>query len=413
MGEIEVSIICVTFNQVNYIKDALDGFLRQKTNYAYEILVHDDVSTDGTVDILKEYQKKYPEKIRLILEEENQYSKGVDITKDIMLPYVRGKYIAYCEGDDYWLYEGKLQRQYDLMEAHPEISLCYHNAVLHNEEKDEMTLNVVGQESGYITDSDIICPSKGWYPTASSFYRTAYLAEKPDLHAPTGDEEMRCYMACKGKIYFFNQAWCVYRWFSKGAWNAKYCDDRTIAEKYNWDLVHFLKCFNQYSNRKYEKYFYKRIRHTFLYYLETFFDEEYTLEEFSSYIRELKSSTGHIVDEILDEFYCIEAIRCSDYLQTTVKQKICKMVTSDTPVYIYSTGNDALKAIALLLKENIEVKGLITTDRMPDDDRLLVYPVYGIDEIECEDNAIIWVCLWWRYNEIKMLQEKGFKNIVY
>ncbi|MCH5270281.1 MAG: glycosyltransferase family 2 protein [Lachnospiraceae bacterium] len=413
MAEIEVSILCVTFNHVNYIKDALDGFLRQKTDFAYEILVHDDVSTDGTVDILKEYQQKYPEKIRLILEEENQYSKGVDITKDIMLPYVRGKYTAYCEGDDYWLYEGKLQRQYDLMEAHPEISLCYHNAVLHDETKDEMTLNVIGQESGYLTDSDIICPDKGWYPTSSCFSRTEYLAEKSNFHAPTGDENGRYYMASRGKIYFMNQAWSIYRWFSKGAWNTKYYEDKVIAEKYNRDLVHFLRNFNEYSDRKYEKYFYKRIRHTFLHYLETFFGEEYTLEEFSTYIQELKSSTGHMIDELLDRFYHIEAIRCSDYLQTTVKQKICKIVTSNTPVYIYSTGNDALKAIALLLKENIEVKGLITTNRVPYEEKLLEYPIYGIDDVECEKDAIIWVCLWWRYNEIKMLQDRGFKNIIY
>lgn len=102
MDRIEVSIICLTYNQEKYIRDTLDGFLIQQTNFNYEILVHDDVSTDGTVEILKEYQQKYPDKIRLILEEENQYSKGVDITKDICFPLVRGKYIAFCEGDDYW-----------------------------------------------------------------------------------------------------------------------------------------------------------------------------------------------------------------------------------------------------------------------------------------------------------------------
>lgn len=79
MDEIAVSIICITYNQAEYIRDALEGFLIQRTSFAYEILVHDDVSTDGTIDILKEYQKKYPDKIRLLLEEENQYSKGVDI----------------------------------------------------------------------------------------------------------------------------------------------------------------------------------------------------------------------------------------------------------------------------------------------------------------------------------------------
>lgn len=206
MEEIAVSIICLTYNQEKYIRDTMDGFLIQKTNFNYEILVHDDASTDGTVEILKEYHQKYPDIIRLILEVENQYSKGVDLTKDICLPYVRGKYIAFCEGDDYWTYIGKLQAQYDIMEAEPGISMCYHNAVIHNEGKDNLFLNVSRHKSGYIKDRDIICPTKGWYPTASSFYRADYLKDYPDLHAPTGDEGMRYYMACKGKLYFINQA---------------------------------------------------------------------------------------------------------------------------------------------------------------------------------------------------------------
>ena len=184
MDEIAVSIICITYNQAEYIRDALEGFLIQRTSFAYEILVHDDVSTDGTIDILKEYQKKYPDKIRLLLEEENQYSKGVDILNDICIPQARGKYIACCEGDDYWIYFGKLQAQYDLMETHDEISLCYHNAVQYNEDKDKLTLSVCKHTSGYIKDPDIICPRKGWYPTASIFCRKEDMLKYPDWHEP-------------------------------------------------------------------------------------------------------------------------------------------------------------------------------------------------------------------------------------
>lgn len=120
-----VSICCITYNHASFIRQCLDGFLMQKTSFPFEILIHDDASTDGTADIIREYQAKYPEIIKPILQKENQYSKGVSITS---LNYERacGKYIAVCEGDDYWTDPEKLQIQFDYMEKHPECSLCFH-----------------------------------------------------------------------------------------------------------------------------------------------------------------------------------------------------------------------------------------------------------------------------------------------
>ena len=127
--DVDISILCVTYNHENYIRKTLEGFLQQKGNFSYEIIVHDDASTDGTTDILKEYQKKYPDIIRLVLQTENQYSQKKKILFDFLFPEVRGKYIAICEGDDEWIYEGKLQRQFLRMEEYPEVSLCIHNAL--------------------------------------------------------------------------------------------------------------------------------------------------------------------------------------------------------------------------------------------------------------------------------------------
>lgn len=413
MEGIGVSIICVVYNQAEYIKDALDGFLRQKTDFDYEILVHDDASTDGTVEILKEYQCKYPQKIQLILETENQHSRGVDITKDIMLSYVRGKYIAYCEGDDYWCYDGKLQAQYELMESHPEVSLCYHNGIIFDLKSEEMVLAVTRYKSGYIEDEHIICPAKGWFPTASSFYRTAYLAEKPKLGAPTEDEEMRLYMACRGKIYFINKVWCTSRRFAKEVWYVKYCMDKGIADQYNKDFLSFFKKYNEYSDKKYEKYFYGRIRWNFVYHIDKFYGRVHTLAEFSECVQEFKAMTGHVADEVLDRFRQIEAIHCSDYFQTVIEERILGLVAKDAPVYICGVENFAMQAIAMLLQYNIDIKGIIAPDNGFNSDSLVSYPVSRIDEFECEDNAVIWVCLRKRFKEIRMLQDRGFKNVIY
>lgn len=123
-----VSIRCITYNHEKYIRDTLEGFVMQKTNFKFEAIVHDDASTDNTAAIIQEYAEKYPDIIKPIFETENQYSKHDGSLQKIMNDAIHpnAKYIAYCEGDDYWTDPNKLQMQVDLMERNPKCSLCYH-----------------------------------------------------------------------------------------------------------------------------------------------------------------------------------------------------------------------------------------------------------------------------------------------
>ena len=127
-NKIMVSVCCITYNQAEYIKYALDSFLIQKTNFKYEVIIHDDASTDGTAEIIKEYADKYPEIIKPIFQTENQYSKGVKRILNFTFKEAKGKYIALCEGDDYWINENKLQLQVEYMEKNPNCTLLFHNA---------------------------------------------------------------------------------------------------------------------------------------------------------------------------------------------------------------------------------------------------------------------------------------------
>ena len=111
-----VTIKCITYNHEQYISDALDGFLMQETTFPFEVIVHDDASTDNTAKIIKEYEKKYPNIIKPIYETENQYSKHDESITRIINSKIKGKYIAFCEGDDYWTNSKKLQIQYDFLE---------------------------------------------------------------------------------------------------------------------------------------------------------------------------------------------------------------------------------------------------------------------------------------------------------
>lgn len=125
---IKVSISCITYNHAPYIRQCLDGFLMQQCNFDYEILIHDDASSDGTQEIIKEYQKKYPEIIKPILRKINLYSQGErGFNARFNVSRAEGKYIALCEGDDYWIDPLKLQKQVDFLEQHKELSFCSHN----------------------------------------------------------------------------------------------------------------------------------------------------------------------------------------------------------------------------------------------------------------------------------------------
>jgi glycosyltransferase involved in cell wall biosynthesis len=124
-NQVLVSIVCITYNHEKYIRQALDGFVMQKTSFPFEIIVHDDASTDSTANIVREYEKNYPRLFNNIYRIENWYSQGKDILGYLFQDVVKGKYIALCEGDDYWTDPYKLQKQVDFLEEHEDYDLCY------------------------------------------------------------------------------------------------------------------------------------------------------------------------------------------------------------------------------------------------------------------------------------------------
>ena len=119
MNRVMISIICNTYNHENYIRQTLDGFIAQKTQYSFEVLIHDDASTDGTANIIREYEQKYPKIIKPIYQTENQYSQGINVSGKYQYSRAQGKYLAFCEGDDYWCNPNKLQKQVSFLEQNP------------------------------------------------------------------------------------------------------------------------------------------------------------------------------------------------------------------------------------------------------------------------------------------------------
>ena len=261
--DIKVSICCITYNQANFIAQTLDSFLSQKTNFAYEIIIHDDASTDGTNDIIKEYVEKY-DNIRYILQKENQYSKDVNIEKEFVFPIARGKYIAYCEGDDYWCDDGKLQEQYDAMELHPECSMCTHYTELISSD----TGKVIGElphkkfklTTGII-DKELLFRiiSVGVFHLSSCFFRKKYIGEyvstPPDyVDVMSEDVGYMFFFGLRDSVYFINSTMSSYRKNVEGSWTRRVAKVPSEYKRMLERQILATELFLKHLNRKYPEY---------------------------------------------------------------------------------------------------------------------------------------------------------------
>lgn len=132
-----VSVLMAAYNHEKFIQQALEGVLMQKTSFQFEIIIHDDFSQDNTANIIKSYADKYPNMIKPIIQTENMFSKGVKILSEYLIPFAQGKYIAFCECDDYWTDENKLENQVGILENNPDYSACSHNCTIVDEKNEE------------------------------------------------------------------------------------------------------------------------------------------------------------------------------------------------------------------------------------------------------------------------------------
>lgn len=217
-----ISVCCVTYNHESYITQTLDGFLMQKTTFSFEVIVHDDCSTDGTADIIREYQQKYPDIIKPIFQQENQYSKGIrTILASFMYPKCLGTYIAICEGDDYWIDENKLQMQVDFLEQNPAYTMCFHSVIHHFENGSKADEEFFKLENRDYTAQEIV--RKWIIPTGSVCFHKKYIETEfyqtliADKRFIFGDIILFLTMAKEGKIYGMNKVMGVYRRHQGGA----------------------------------------------------------------------------------------------------------------------------------------------------------------------------------------------------
>lgn len=261
---VSVSVVCNTFNHSKYIRDALDGFVNQKTNFKFEVLLHDDASTDNTADIIREYVEKYPDIIKPIYQTENQFSKGVKINRTYQAPRVTGKYVAFCEGDDYWTDPLKLQKQYDFLENHTDYSMCVCSTIwldMKTGKKENKCRTDIDRD---ISMEEIILEKKGRvFQFATFFLRTELYQIIPDWFSrfKVGDLPLALHAANNGKVRMLADEMAVYRYNSEGSWTS-IVQDVEYRTKTMMKIISGYDAFNQSTDYKYNDIINKRIKIT-------------------------------------------------------------------------------------------------------------------------------------------------------
>ncbi len=266
-NEIRVSICCSVYNHEKYLRQCLDSLLMQETNFRYEILIHDDASTDSSTEIIREYESKFPDIIKPIYQTENQYSKGVKISWEYQYPRAKGKYLAWCEGDDFWSDPKKLQFQYDALEQHPECSFCAHivqSVFEDGKPMEEVHPNFELKEG--ILNSDkwmeyLLGKSVYLFQTSSYFMRKEVLFNEKNGEIPefvkvasVGDYPLMMLAALNGNVYYIKKGMSCYRKQSISSWTLKVYQDNRRRIACSEYAIESYKLYKEFSHHKYDKY---------------------------------------------------------------------------------------------------------------------------------------------------------------
>lgn len=260
----KVSVCIMTYNHVGYIKDCLDGVLRQQTNFSFEILLGEDDSKDGTREICLEYANKYPGKIRLFLHHrENNIAINGNPTGLFNSLYnlynARGKYMALCEGDDYWTDPQKLQRQLEFMEENEDCSLCYHAAKVTYEDKSRpdqifKPFNVNTLKKFTLTEFIASIDGLG-ITTASVLFHLDLFKDIPDwlFKTPYGDACLKLIAGYRGLLgYIGGEPMSLHRRVTPGSWSSNIHSKEWYIQRIKNRIAHY-NLFSEYSNHEFDR----------------------------------------------------------------------------------------------------------------------------------------------------------------
>ncbi|MCC5895591.1 MAG: glycosyltransferase [Alkalibacterium sp.] len=270
---VKVSISVTTYNQAKYIEQTLESLLMQKTDFKFEILINDDASTDASPDIIKRYEETYPDIIKPIYQTVNQYTQGKEVHYTFNYTRAKGKYIAYCDGDDYWTDPLKLQKQFNFMESHADVSACVHAGKAVNEKGTRILWTQrADYENSYLNTAKVIS-SQGMFASNSLFMRNYFSEEYkvPDWfhEAKITDYPLYLILSTKGDLYYMDDIMCSFRVASKGSFTQVVLNDPDKKKTHLYEMIDLLESFNKETHSLYEKIIIQQINHNLFDYVST------------------------------------------------------------------------------------------------------------------------------------------------
>lgn len=247
---VKVSVCMITYNHEKFITQAIESVMMQKTKFVYELLIGEDCSTDSTREIVFDYQERYPSIIKAIFHKSNV---GPQNNFSQTLKACTGQYIAILEGDDYWLSTDKLQNQSDILDIRDNISFCFHNNLI-IEEDDTENVRISNHNQPIVTTIDDIIDS--WYVmTCSIVFRRSFLKDLPPwfFNYKNGDYILQLLLSTRGPVYYIDDIMGVYRKHKGGL-------SKTFESyDFKYIMIDLLLNFNHYTNNQYEKSIHKKI----------------------------------------------------------------------------------------------------------------------------------------------------------
>lgn len=261
MNDIKVSISCLVYNHEDYLRRCLDGFVNQKCNFKYEVLIHDDASTDSSADIIREYEEKYPDIIKPIYQTENQYSKGIGISSTYQYPRAKGEYMAWCEGDDCWTDPLKLQKQVDFMDDNPDFSMCTHRVRYINLRTGE-NINLPKIKKNREWKCEEVIKGGAVFHVSAIMMRTRLLMEKPSCFVAKGfgDIQLYIYSALCGRIMVLSDVMSIHNHGVQGSWTIRVGENTIKRIEHAEERLKMLEQTNKYYEFKYNDSFDYSIR---------------------------------------------------------------------------------------------------------------------------------------------------------
>ena len=403
----EVSVFCLTYNHKDYIKDTLEGFLKQKTNFGFKVFVYDDASNDGTSDILRFYKEQYPELFNIYISPKNTYGlpERYEIMQKLYTENLHGKYIAVCEGDDCWLDSNKLQLQIDFMKEHKDCVMTAHASLWMNCETAEAKEYHPYNEDRYLAAEDIIMQNNGNLSTASLvMVRDVFMRDDGFPKCDVDDFPWQLNALCKGKIYYFNKVMSLYRYMHDGAWSKNTNDSIIKLVGHRMNMIRFLLKYDKYSCYRFKKYI--EIKIAFYFYGVIEKSLENNINEVQS--KRIYSMIENDYKNIAEEFYRIIKWFAGEYNLTNEDRIFIKQFKK---IYIMGCGKYSRYIKKCLDNNQIHYDGYVVSQKEEKGQNIFSLSDYPYDKKATL--IIVGIGQKYKLEILQALKDNNFENVIY